>query len=179
MDAADFLAVDDLLTEEERDVRDTVRAFAQAELAPHVAEWYDAATLPAEELTAKFAQLGLFGMHLQGYGCAGTSATAYGVACRELEAVDTGLRSFVSVQGSLAMYSIYRWGSEAQKEAWLPRMAAGDAIGCFGLTEPDAGSDPSSMRTRARRDGDPEARLAELRAAVATETAKHASGAVS
>ena len=154
MDPADFLAVDDLLTEEERDVRDTVRAFARAELAPHIAEWYDAGTLPAEELTKKFADLGLFGMHLEGYGCAGTSATAYGIACRELEAVDTGLRSFVSVQGSLAMYSLYRWGSEEQKQTWLPRMAAGEAIGCFGLTEPDAGSDPGSMRTRARRDGD-------------------------
>ncbi len=154
MDPADFLAVDDLLTEEERDVRDTVRAFARAELAPHIAEWYDAGTLPAEELTKKFADLGLFGMHLEGYGCAGTSATAYGIACRELEAVDTGLRSFVSVQGSLAMYSLYRWGSEEQKQTWLPRMAAGEAIGCFGLTEPDAGSDPGAMRTRARRDGD-------------------------
>lgn len=154
MDPADFLAVDDLLSEEERDVRDTVRAFARAELAPHIAEWYDAGTLPAEELTKKFADLGLFGMHLEGYGCAGTSATAYGIACRELEAVDTGLRSFVSVQGSLAMYSLYRWGSEEQKQTWLPRMAAGEAIGCFGLTEPDAGSDPGSMRTRARRDGD-------------------------
>ena len=142
MDPADFLAVDDLLSEEERDVRDTVRAFARAELAPHIAEWYDAGTLPAEELTKKFADLGLFGMHLEGYGCAGTSATAYGIACRELEAVDTGLRSFVSVQGSLAMYSLYRWGSEEQKQTWLPRMAAGEAIGCFGLTEPDAGSDP-------------------------------------
>jgi len=154
MDPADFLAVDGLLSEEERDVRDTVRAFARAELAPHIAEWYDAGTLPAEELTKKFADLGLFGMHLEGYGCAGTSATAYGIACRELEAVDTGLRSFVSVQGSLAMYSLYRWGSEEQKQTWLPRMAAGEAIGCFGLTEPDAGSDPGSMRTRARRDGD-------------------------
>ena len=154
MDPADFLAVDGLLSEEERDVRDTVRAFARAELAPHIAEWYDAGTLPAEELTKKFADLGLFGMHLEGYGCAGTSSTAYGIACRELEAVDTGLRSFVSVQGSLAMYSLYRWGSEEQKQTWLPRMAAGEAIGCFGLTEPDAGSDPGSMRTRARRDGD-------------------------
>ena len=153
MDAADFLAVDDLLSQEERDIRDTVRAFAQSELAPNVAEWYEAGTLP-DDLAARFAGLGLFGMHLHGYGCAGTSATAYGVACRELEAVDTGLRSFVSVQGSLAMYAIYRWGSEEQKDEWLPRMAAGEAIGCFGLTEPDAGSDPGSMRTRARRDGD-------------------------
>jgi glutaryl-CoA dehydrogenase len=153
MDPRDFLALDDLLTDEERAVRDTVRAFAADELAPHIAEWYDAGTLP-EDLSSRFAKLGLFGMHLQGYGCAGTSATAYGVACRELEAVDTGLRSYVSVQGSLAMYSLYRWGSDEQKEEWLPQMAAGEALGCFGLTEPDAGSDPGSMRTHARRDGD-------------------------
>lgn len=153
MDPRDFLAVDDLLSEEERDVRDTVRAFAEAELAPHIAQWYDAGRLP-EDLPVKLAKLGLFGMHLQGYGCAGTSATAYGVACRELEAVDTGLRSLVSVQGSLAMYSLHHWGSEQHKDEWLPRMAAGDAIGCFGLTEADAGSDPASMRTRAKRDGD-------------------------
>lgn len=150
MDPADFLAVDDLLTEEERAVRDTVRSFAAKELAPHIAEWYDAGTLPAD-LPARLGELGLFGMHLQGYGCAGTSATAYGVACRELEAVDTGLRSLVSVQSSLAMYSLHRWGSEAHKDEWLPRMAVGQAIGCFGLTEPDAGSDPAAMRTRARR----------------------------
>ena len=154
MDPADFLAVDDLLSEEERDIRDTVRAFAQAELAPYVADWYDTGALPGEELAKRFAALGLFGMHLKGYGCAGTSATAYGVACRELEAVDSGLRSFVSVQGSLAMYAIHRWGSEEHRQEWLPRMAAGAAIGCFGLTEPDAGSDPGSMRTMARRDGD-------------------------
>jgi glutaryl-CoA dehydrogenase len=153
MDPRDFLALDDLLTDEERAVRDTVRAFAREELAPYIAEWYDAGTLP-EDLSSRFAKLGLFGMHLQGYGCAGTSATAYGVACRELEAVDTGLRSYVSVQGSLAMYSIYRWGSDEQKDEWLPQMAAGEALGCFGLTEPDAGSDPGSMRTHARRDGD-------------------------
>jgi glutaryl-CoA dehydrogenase len=153
MDPADFLALDDQLTDEERAVRDTVRDFARAELAPHIAEWYDAGTLP-EDLSHRFAKLGLFGMHLHGYGCAGMSATAYGVACRELEAVDTGLRSYVSVQGSLAMYAIHRWGSEDHKNEWLPQMAAGEAIGCFGLTEPDAGSDPGSMRTRARRDGD-------------------------
>ena len=151
MDPRDFLAVDDLLTEEERDVRDTVRAFAEAELAPHIADWYDAGALP-EYLPGRLAELGLFGMHLEGYGCAGTSATAYGVACRELEAVDTGLRSLVSVQGSLAMCSIHRWGSEQHKDEWLPRMATGDALGCFGLTEADAGSDPGSMRTRAKRD---------------------------
>jgi glutaryl-CoA dehydrogenase len=148
----DYLQVDDLLTDEDRAIRDTVRNFAQTELAPHVAEWYDEGTLP-DELGPMFGTLGLLGMHLEGYDCAGTSATAYGVACRELEAVDSGLRSFVSVQGSLAMFGIHRWGSDAHKEEWLPRMATGDAIGCFGLTESDAGSDPGSMKTHAKRDG--------------------------
>src|SRR3954468_24384753 len=137
MSDSDFLAVDELLGDDERDIRDTVRSFAEAELLPHVAQWYDEGTLP-EDLGPKLGKLGLLGMHLEGYGCAGTSATAYGVACRELEAVDSGLRSFVSVQGSLAMFAIHRWGSEVQKETWLPRMATGEAIGCFGLTEPDA-----------------------------------------
>ena len=152
-DPADFLAVDDLLSDDERDIRDTVRSFAEAELLPHVAQWYDEGTVP-DDLGPKLGKLGLLGMHLEGYGCAGTSATAYGVACRELEAVDSGLRSFVSVQGSLAMFAIHHWGSDEHKDEWLPRMASGDALGCFGLTEPDAGSDPGSMRTRARRDGD-------------------------
>ena len=152
-DPVDFLAVDDLLGEDERAIRDTVRSFAESELLPHVAQWYDEAALP-DDLGPKLGKLGLLGMHLEGYGCAGTSATAYGVACRELEAVDSGLRSFVSVQGSLAMFAIHRWGSDEQKDEWLPRMASGEALGCFGLTEPDAGSDPGSMRTRARRDGD-------------------------
>jgi glutaryl-CoA dehydrogenase len=152
-DPLDFLAVDGLLSTEERDIRDTVRAFADAELAPYVAEWYEQGTLP-DDLGPKLGELGLLGMHLEGYGCAGTSAVAYGVACRELEAVDSGLRSFVSVQGSLAMYAIHRWGTDAHKEEWLPRMATGEALGCFGLTESDAGSDPASMRTRAKRDGD-------------------------
>jgi glutaryl-CoA dehydrogenase len=147
----DYLATDDLLTDEDRAIRDTVRDFAQSELAPHVAEWYDEGTLP-DGLGPMFGKLGLLGMHLEGYGCAGTSATAYGVACRELEAVDSGIRSYVSVQGSLAMYAIHRWGTEEHKQEWLPRMATGEAIGCFGLTEPDAGSDPGSMKTRARRD---------------------------
>ncbi len=150
--AHDFLHNDDLLTDEDRAIRDTVRDFAQSELAPHVAEWYDEGTLP-DDLGRLFGKLGLLGMHLEGYGCAGTSATAYGVACRELEAVDSGLRSFVSVQGSLAMFALHRWGSEQHKEEWLPRMATGEAIGCFGLTESDAGSDPGSMRTHARKDG--------------------------
>jgi glutaryl-CoA dehydrogenase len=151
--AHDFLRVDDLLTDEDRAIRDTVREFARNELSPHISEWYDEGTLP-DDLGPMLGKLGLLGMHLEGYGCSGTSATAYGVACRELEAVDSGLRSFVSVQGSLAMYAIHRWGSEEQKEQWLPRMSTGEAIGCFGLTEPDAGSDPGSMKTRARRDGD-------------------------
>jgi glutaryl-CoA dehydrogenase len=153
IDPHDFLDVDSLLSTEDRDIRDTVRAFADAELAPHVADWYDQGTLP-DDLAPRLGKLGLLGMHLEGYGCAGLSATAYGVACRELEAVDSGLRSFVSVQGSLAMYALHRWGSDAHKDEWLPRMATGEAIGCFGLTEADAGSDPASMRTRARRVGD-------------------------
>ena len=153
MNPLDFLAVDDLLSDEDRDIRDTVRKYAAAELAPHVADWYDAGAIP-REIGPGLGKLGLLGMHLEGYGCAGMSATAYGVACRELEAVDSGLRSFVSVQGSLAMFGIHHWGTEEHREQWLPKMAAGEAIGCFGLTESDAGSDPGSMRTTARRDGD-------------------------
>jgi glutaryl-CoA dehydrogenase len=152
-DPYDFLDIDADLSGEERDVRDTVRGFAADQLAPHVAGWYESGSLPAAELAKSFGQLGLLGMHLEGYGCAGTSAIAYGVACRELEAVDSGLRSFVSVQGSLAMYAIHNWGTEEHKQEWLPKMAAGDTIGCFGLTEPDAGSDPGGMLTRAVRDG--------------------------
>ncbi|MBW8485915.1 acyl-CoA dehydrogenase family protein [Actinomadura parmotrematis] len=149
----DVLRVDDRLTGEERLVRDTVRAFAAEKVEPHVAGWFEDGTFPARELAPELGRLGLLGMHLQGYGCAGTSAVAYGVACRELEATDSGLRSFVSVQGSLAMAAIHKFGSEEQKSEWLPRMAAGEAIGCFGLTEPDRGSDPGDMLTRARRDG--------------------------
>ena len=152
MNPLDFLAVDEQLSTEERDMRDTVREFARAELAPYVADWYEQGSLP-DDLGPRFGKLGLLGMHLHGYGCAGTSAVAYGVACRELEAVDSGLRSFVSVQGSLAMFAVHHWGSEAQKEHWLPAMATGEKLGCFGLTESDAGSDPGSMRTRARRSG--------------------------
>ncbi len=148
----DFLDLDASLSDEERDIRDTVRAFVAKEVTPHVGDWFEAATIP-RELAPALGRLGLLGMHLTGYGCAGASATAYGLACMELEAGDSGVRSLVSVQGSLAMYAIWRWGSEEQKQEWLPRMAAGEAIGCFGLTEPDAGSDPGSMRTRARRDG--------------------------
>lgn len=152
-DPRDFLDLDAELSEEDRAIRDAVRAYAHDQLTPNVAEWYENGALPAAELAKGFGRLGLLGMHLEGYGCAGTSAVAYGIACRELEAVDSGLRSFVSVQGSLAMYAIHKWGTEEQRQEWLPRMAAGEALGCFGLTEPDAGSDPGSMRTRAVRDG--------------------------
>jgi glutaryl-CoA dehydrogenase len=150
---ADFLAIDTLLSDEERDIRETVRAFVRNEVVPHVGDWFEEATIP-RGLALELGKLNVLGMHLEGYGCAGASATAYGLACMELEAGDSGLRSLVSVQGSLAMFAIWRWGSEEQKQEWLPRMAAGEAIGCFGLTEPDAGSDPGAMRTRARRDGD-------------------------
>jgi glutaryl-CoA dehydrogenase len=144
----DLLRVDDELSAEERLVRDTVCAFAADRILPQVADWFEAGTLP-RELAPEIGKLGLLGMHLTGYGCAGMGAVAYGVACRELEAADSGLRSLVSVQGSLAMFPIWRYGSEEQKQEWLPRMAAGDAIGCFGLTEPDHGSDPGSMTTHA------------------------------
>ncbi len=149
---SDFLNVDALLSDEERDIRDTVRRFVAERVTPFVGDWFEEATIP-RELASELGRLGLLGMHLTGYGCAGASATAYGLACMELEAGDSGVRSLMSVQGSLAMFAIWRWGSEEQKQEWLPRMAAGEAIGCFGLTEPDAGSDPGSMRTRARRDG--------------------------
>jgi glutaryl-CoA dehydrogenase len=149
----DLYAIDGLLDTEERAVRDTARSFCDERLRPHLAEWYEAADIPARDLAREMGRLGLLGMHLTGYGCAGTNAVSYGLACLELEAADSGIRSLVSVQGSLAMYAIHRFGSESQREDWLPRMAAGEAIGCFGLTEPDAGSDPGAMRTRARRDG--------------------------
>jgi len=145
--------LDSLLDDEERAIRDTVRELGGDRLRPHITEWFEAGTVPARDLAKQFGELGLLGMHLDGYGCAGTSVVAYGMACHELEAVDSGVRSLVSVQGSLAMFAIHRFGSEQHKEHWLPRMAAGDAIGCFGLTEADAGSDPSSMRTSARRLG--------------------------
>ena len=152
LDPLDFLALDALLDGEERAIRDTVRQFVREQVVPEVGDWFERGILPREVLS-ELAKLGLFGMHLEGYGCAGASAVAYGLTCLELEAGDTGVRSAVSVQGSLAMYAIWRWGSEEQKERWLPRMAAGEVIGCFGLTEPDAGSDPGAMRTHARRDG--------------------------
>jgi glutaryl-CoA dehydrogenase len=150
--ALDVLKIDDQLTEEERLVRDTVRSYAGEKVMPHIADWFEAGTLP-RELVPELGKLGLLGMHLTGYGCAGVGPVAYGVACRELEAADSGLRSLVSVQGSLAMYPIWRYGSDEQKEEWLPRMAAGEAIGCFGLTEPDHGSDPASMKTQAKPEG--------------------------
>jgi glutaryl-CoA dehydrogenase len=148
----DFLEFDHLLSDEERDIRDAVRAFVRDRVVPYVGEWFEEARMPLE-LARELGALNVLGMHLEGYGCAGASATAYGLACMELEAGDSGVRSLVSVQGSLAMFAIHRWGSEEQKLQWLPRMAAGEAIGCFGLTEPDSGSDPGSMRTHARRDG--------------------------
>jgi glutaryl-CoA dehydrogenase len=150
----DLLNLSDLLTEDERDIQRSVRAMVTEHVTPHIADWYEQGTLPARELAKEFGKLGVLGMHLEGYGCAGMNATAYGVACLEIEAADSGVRSMVSVQGSLAMFAIWKFGSEEQKTEWLPRMAAGEAIGCFGLTEPDHGSDPGNMRTRARRDGD-------------------------
>jgi glutaryl-CoA dehydrogenase len=152
LDPLDYLAIDALLDEEEKAIRDTVRAFVRERIVPEVGEWFEQGILPREVLD-DLAALGLYGMHLEGYGLPGASAVAYGLACLELEAGDAGTRSAVSVQGSLAMYAIWRWGSEEQKERWLPRMHSGELIGCFGLTESDAGSDPGSMRTRARRDG--------------------------
>lgn len=150
----ELFAIESLLSDEEKEIRNTVRAFAAERLRPHVADWFEEGTFPAREIAPELGKLGLLGMHLEGYGCAGTSATAYGLACMEVEAVDSGVRSMVSVQGSLAMTAIHKYGSEEQKQQWLPGMAAGQIIGCFGLTEPDFGSNPGGMRTRARRDGD-------------------------
>jgi glutaryl-CoA dehydrogenase len=152
LDPHDFLALDALLDDEERAIRDTVRQFVQRHILPEVGDWFEQGILP-REILSELAKLGLFGMHLQGYGLPGASAVAYGLTCLELEAGDSGIRSAVSVQGSLAMFAIWRWGSEEQKERWLPAMHTGDVIGCFGLTEPDAGSDPGTMRTHAKRDG--------------------------
>ncbi|KQS00235.1 acyl-CoA dehydrogenase [Williamsia sp. Leaf354] len=150
----ELIALDDLLDADEREIRDTVRRFGEEKLRPHVAGWFEDAKLPVRELAGQLGELGLFGMHLTGYGCAGLSATTYGLACQELEAVDSGLRSFVSVQGSLAMFALHAFGSDEHKDEWLPKMAAGEAIGCFGLTEADYGSNPGGMRTNAKRDGD-------------------------
>jgi glutaryl-CoA dehydrogenase len=148
----DFVDVDSLLTDEERLIRDTVREFVQDRVMPDIAEWFERGEFPTE-VFKELGALGLLGMHLQGYGCAGAGAVSYGVACLEMEAGDSGFRSAISVQGSLAMFPIWKYGSEEQKQEWLPRMAAGEAVGCFGLTEPDVGSDPAHMRTSARRDG--------------------------
>jgi glutaryl-CoA dehydrogenase len=148
-----LFGTDDLIAEEDRAIRDSVRALLDARVRPHIAGWFESGSIPARDLARELGGHGLLGMHLEGYGCAGTSATAYGLACLELEAVDSGIRSLVSVQGSLAMFAIHHWGSEEHKQQWLPPMAAGEAIGCFGLTEPDFGSNPAGMLTYAVRDG--------------------------
>ncbi|GAA2586439.1 acyl-CoA dehydrogenase family protein [Actinomadura fulvescens] len=149
----ELFGIGGLLSGEELEIQRTVRTMGERELRPHVADWFEEGAIPARELAKRLGEIGVLGMHLEGYGCAGTNAVSYGLACLELEAVDSGLRSLVSVQGSLAMYAIWKYGSEEQKRQWLPGMAAGDTIGCFGLTEPDAGSDPGSMRTTAKRQG--------------------------
>ena len=150
---AALFGFDDLLSAEEREIRRVVRQVCDRDLRPHLADWFEQGTIPARELARQFGAIGVLGMHLEGYGCAGLGAIAYGVACLELEAADSGLRSLVSVQGSLAMYAIHEYGTEEQKQQWLPGMAAGEHIGCFGLTEPDFGSNPAGMRTTAKRDG--------------------------
>jgi glutaryl-CoA dehydrogenase len=152
IDPLDFVDVDRLLSDEERAIRDAVRGFVRAEIVPNVDAWFEDAVFP-RDVAKGLAELGLLGMHLSGYGSAGANAVSYGLACLELEAGDSGFRSFVSVQGSLCMFPIHAFGSDEQKERWLPAMARGEVIGCFGLTEPDAGSDPGRMRTAARRDG--------------------------
>ncbi|MHB0927991.1 MAG: acyl-CoA dehydrogenase family protein [Candidatus Nanopelagicales bacterium] len=149
-----LLDLDSMLTDEQRMIRDTVRQYVDARIRPEIADWFERGQVPARELAREMGGIGLLGMHLEGYECAGTDAISYGLACLELEAGDSGLRSLVSVQGSLAMFAIHHWGSEEQKQEWLPRMARGEALGCFGLTEPDFGSNPAGMRTVARRDGD-------------------------
>ncbi|MGW7535109.1 acyl-CoA dehydrogenase family protein [Amycolatopsis sp. NPDC054798] len=155
LDPRDPAGLNDLFTDDEKAIAAAVRRVCSERIDPYVGDWFERGELPDVRGLAKdLGALGVLGMHLEGYGCAGMSATEYGLACLELEATDSGIRSLVSVQGSLAMFAIWKWGSEEQKQQWLPSMAAGEAIGCFGLTEPDAGSDPASMRTRARRDGD-------------------------
>lgn len=149
----ELFSIESLLDTEEKEIRNTVRKLGNERIRPHLADWYEEGTVPARELAKELGALGLLGMHLEGYGCAGTSATAYGLACLELEAMDSGIRSLVSVQGSLAMFAIWKYGSEEQKQQWLPGMAEGNLIGCFGLTEADFGSNPGGMRTRAKKDG--------------------------
>jgi glutaryl-CoA dehydrogenase len=149
----ELLKLGDLLTQDERDIQAAVRTMVDEHVRPNIAEWFESGTLPARDLALEFGKLGVLGMHLDGYGCAGLGATSYGVACLEIEAADSGVRSMVSVQGSLAMFAIHRFGSEEHKQEWLPAMAAGRAIGCFALTEADFGSDPGGMRTRATSDG--------------------------
>lgn len=149
----ELFSLDTLLDTEEKEIRDTVRKLGNERIRPHLADWFEEGTVPARELAKELGALGLLGMHLEGYGCAGTSATAYGLACLELEAMDSGIRSLVSVQGSLAMFALWKYGSEEQKQQWLPGMAEGSLIGCFGLTEADFGSNPGGMRTRAKKDG--------------------------
>jgi glutaryl-CoA dehydrogenase len=151
-DVSDVLAIDSLLSAGERAVRERVRDFTNQRIRPDIAGWYEDAVFPLD-LAPELGELGVLGMHLEGYGCPGRSAVEYGLAAMELEAGDSGVRTFVSVQGSLAMTAIHKWGSEDQKQEWLPRMAAGELIGAFALTEPTAGSDPASMTTFARRDG--------------------------
>ena len=151
-DPIELIVGQGLLDGTERNIRAVVRRFVNDRVRPNLARWYEAGIFP-REMAAELGSMGLLGMHLEGYGCAGTNAVSYGLACMELEAADSGFRSFVSVQGSLSMFSIWKWGSEEQKQEWLPRLAAGQAIGCFGLTEPDHGSNPSGMRTTAKRDG--------------------------
>jgi len=151
-EASDFLDIDAHLSDGEIGVREKIRSFVRERIKPNIEGWYDEAVFP-KEIVPEFAELGLLGMHLSGYGCAGRSAVEYGLACMELEAGDSGLRTFVSVQGSLAMSAIHKFGSEEQKQEWLPQMARGEAIGCFGLTEPTAGSDPANMKTFASKKG--------------------------
>ncbi|NBY38186.1 MAG: acyl-CoA dehydrogenase, partial [Actinobacteria bacterium] len=148
-----LMNVEARLTEEQRAMQSVVRDYLTKNVQPHIGQWFEDGQIPARELAKELGNIGLLGMHLQGYGCAGTDAMSYGLACMELEAIDSGLRSLVSVQGSLAMFAIYRFGSEELKQQWLPKMAKGDAIGCFGLTEADFGSNPSGMKTFAKKDG--------------------------
>ncbi|MBW2470837.1 MAG: acyl-CoA dehydrogenase family protein, partial [Deltaproteobacteria bacterium] len=152
VDPHDLLDLDSRLSDQERLVRDTVRSWVRNEVLPHVADWFEAGSAPAPTLARDMGAIGLLGMHLDGYGTAGMSSVEYGLAALELEAADSGLRSFMSVQGSLSMFPIWRYGSDDQKEQWLPSMARGEMIGCFGLTEPDSGSDAAAMRTTARRE---------------------------